>query len=862
MVLLEREAPLETLAEAFAQARSSAGRVALVSGESGIGKSSLVRHFVAGLPPTERVLWSGCDDLFTPQPLGPLHDFAAQLGSGLLDALDAGSDWLQVARMFLADLQRNRTVVVFEDVNWADTATLDLLKFLGRRIGQTRSLLILTYRDDEVHAGHPLQLVLGNLAAAGVVTHVPLLRLSPEAVVALAAGQEVDPVALHRQTNGNPFFIAEALANAGDIPSTVRDAVLARVARLSSAGRSVLEAAAVIGFRVAPWLLLRLAGADSDATDECIAGGMLQPEGDVLIFRHQLTRQVILEATSPLRKLTLHRSALAALVSQAAAGHNLGRLAHHAEAAGDGTAVLKYAVAAARQATAAHAHYEAAAQYARALRFAGGLSVAERAQLVEDYAAACGAIGQNEAAIAAYQEAAQLRCEAGQLSQEGQAWSQMAQYMARVGDIVSAKEANQRAIEILAAWPASPHLAWAYGLHAGLHVVYRNTAQAVAWGEKALALSEQLQDVEIQATNYIGLGSALMLAGDERGQSYLERSISLAQEANLDFVVALATTNLVASAGETYQFALADRYLVQGLDFCRERELDYYQARLLAWQAMSHLYQGRWDEAQAIASAILRRPETEAGRLEALVVKARLQARQGSSCEPALLEEALELADRTGLLQDLAPVHAARAEAAWLAGDRHSAKAAALTVYDMAVERQHAWFTGELGYWRWRAGDAVTLPGWAAAPFALHVAGEWQEAAAEWQRLGCPYEQAQALAEGDVTAKLAALAIFDELGAAPAAQALRQSLRTAGVRSIPRGQRPATRANPFALTPRQMDVLALLNEGLPNSEIAVQLAISQRTAEHHVAAILAKLGVASRTEAIVAAREHELIPVS
>ena len=862
MLLLEREAPLATLARMLTEAGSSAGCVALVSGESGIGKSSLVKRFIAELRPTERVFWGTCDDLFTRQPLEPLYDIAAQADPGLSDALNSGADWLQIARLMLADLQRQRAVVVFEDVNWADTATLDLLKFLGRRIRQTRSLLILTYRDDEVPVGHPLQAVLGDLAAAGVVTHVPLSGLSPEAVATLTAGQDVDPAALHRQTNGNPFFVAEALASGGDIPATVRDAVLARAGRLSPPGRAVLEAAAIIGSRVEPGLLLRLAGTDSAATDECIAGGMLRAEGDGLAFRHELTRQVVLDAMSPLRKLALHRMVLIALAGEEAAGRRLGRLVHHAEAAGDGAAVLQYAAAAARQATAVHAHREAVAQYARALRYAGGLPVAERAQLMEDYAAACGAIGQNEAAIAAYQEAAQMRCDAGQLSQEGHNWSQMAQYLARVGDIDRAKQANQRAIEILAAWPASPHLAWAYGLHAGLHMVNRDTPQAVAWGEKALALSEQLQDVEMLATNTIGLGGALMLAGDERGQCYLERSISLAQEANLDFVAALATTNLIASAGETYQFALADRYLGQGLDFCRERELDYYQARMLAWQAISCLYQGRWDQAQAVAAAILQRPEAAAGRLEALVVMARLQARRGAPNEPALLEEALELAARTGLLQDLAPVYAAQAEVAWLAGDIHNAQAAARAVYDLAVERQHAWFTGALGYWRWRAGDAVALPGWAAAPFAHQVAGEWQQAAAEWGRLGCPYEEAQALADGDEAAQVAALAILDELGAAPAAQALRHSLRTAGVRNIPRGPRPATRANPLGLTPRQMDVLESLCHGLSNSEIAAELSISQRTAEHHVAAVLAKLGAASRAEAIVLAREHELVPDS
>ena len=135
----------------------------------------------------------------------------------------------------------------------------------------------------------------------------------------------------------------------------------------------------------------------------------------------------------------------------------------------------------------------------------------------------------------------------------------------------------------------------------------------------------------------------------------------------------------------------------------------------------------------------------------------------------------------------------------------------------------------------------------------------WREAAAAWQRLGCPYERALALAEGDAAAQLEALTVFDALGARPAAEAVRRRLKEAGVRGIARGVRPSTRANPRGLTARELEVLRLLCEGLRNAEIASRLHRSVRTVDHHVAAVFAKLGVDSRNEALLLAQREGLL---
>ena len=372
MELLERDAALGQLAAALAAATAGEGGLVLVSGEAGIGKTALLRHFARLQRASVRVLWGACDALFTPRPLGPLHDIAAQTGGELGLTLASGSDHAHVLDAALAELQRRATLAVFEDVHWADQATLDLLRFLGRRLLRTQILLVLTYRDDEV----------GLDASAA---HCPGRSRLGDRGAAHRAGAAVARRGSHTgwrprdrccgsctaSTGGNPFFVTEVLSSASsELPLTVRDAVVGRVARLSAAAREVLEAAAIVGPRIEPWLLEAMLPAAAHAADECLGGGVLVAQGEGLAFRHELERQTILETIAPIRRVRLHRAALDALRGARGADIALSRLVHHAEGCRDRDAVLTYARAAARQAAAAGAHREAAALYAlaRALR--------------------------------------------------------------------------------------------------------------------------------------------------------------------------------------------------------------------------------------------------------------------------------------------------------------------------------------------------------------------------------------------------------------------------------------------------------------------------------------------------------------
>jgi DNA-binding CsgD family transcriptional regulator len=378
----------------------------------------------------------------------------------------------------------------------------------------------------------------------------------------------------------------------------------------------------------------------------------------------------------------------------------------------------------------------------------------------------------------------------------------------------------------------------------------------------AIALAERWHDRQALASARISVGAALLFVDYPRGCAHLEASLDIAGDlADGGIHAADAYVMLGSGCAELYQFANANRFLGDGIAFARAHDLDRLAGYMEAWQVLVNVYQGRWESAGDEANALLAREQSgSTNRLMALVALGRLRTRRGDPGADGVLDEALALATRTGTLQRIAPVRCARAEAAWLAGDWSGVRSEARAAFDLAAAKGHPWFLGELAYWLWQAGDLDDAPPGCAAPYASQIAGRWREAADAWASIGCPYEQARALADGDATAQRDALAIFDRLGARPPAERLRQQMRAAGVPAIPRGPRSTTRDNPAGLTMREVQVLALVAEGWQNARIATRLSRSQRTVEHHLASILAKLAVNSRSDAVAVARERGILP--
>jgi len=855
MGLLEREGELRTLAEAWNQVVAGAGRVMLVSGEAGIGKTSLIEAFVNKAPGAPRVLWGVCDALFTPRPFGPLHDLAHQLDGRLPALLASDADRSAIFPAMLAELQARPSILVIEDAHWADEATFDLLRYLGRRMQRTRALLIITYRDDELDPKHPLRIVLGDLATSAAVRRMPLAALSLDAVRALAGEQSIDVAALHRQTAGNPFFVTEVLADpSGGISRTVRDAVFARASRLSPKGWAVLRAAAVIGPRIETWALTEIAGPDAAAVDACLTLGMLGAQGEALAFRHELSRQAVLDTLSARQRQELHRATFAALQRSPATRGDVNRLAHHAVGAGERDAILQTAPAAGRLAAAAGAHRAAADWYRRALEAGASLPPAERASLLEARAWECNFIGQHEPAASARREAAALWRALGESRREGENLAHLALTLTSV-QMGEAWEACRAAIVVLEPLGAGRELALAYRIQAMLHLFDHDYEESIALAEQAVALAEQHGDARVLAMALDTLGTGQLYVDDEQGRRTLERCLQVAREAGLEPRVATVYANLGSTAGELFRLDEAERYLADGYAYTTARDLDAIRVYILGWQALVHLARGRWEAAEGAAREALKHQlVSPANSIPALLALGRLQTRRGDAQAAATLIEAVALAERSGDFQNVAPAAAAQAEAAWLAGDVAQARAYAQRASERALGKRHAWIAGELVYWIWRAGGAHSTEG-LAEPYRLEIDGDWRGAAEAWARLGCPYEQARALASGDRASQLEALALCDRLGARPAAEALREKLRKAGV-AAPRGPRAATRENPFGLTSRQMEILHLLGEGLSNAEIAARLHLSPKTVDHHVSAVFAKLDVHSREEAAARIRSQ------
>jgi DNA-binding CsgD family transcriptional regulator/tetratricopeptide (TPR) repeat protein len=857
-VLLERAAELSMLVDCLeAVERSSRGQVLLVGGEAGVGKTTLVRRFCEERGQSARILWGACDPLFTPSPLGPLLAVAEGSGGELEAVVESGAMPYAVVTALARELSaRAPTVFVLEDVHWADEATLDVLRLLARRVETVPALVVATYRDDELDRAHPLRIMLGELATSRTVGRMRLARLSPGAVAHLAEPYGVDADELYRKTAGNPFFVIEALATrAEEIPETVRDAVLARAARLSPAGQTLLDAVAVVPPRAELWLLEALAGDAADRLDECLTSGMLIAESAGVAFRHELARLAVEESVPPHRKVGLHRRALAALADPPVGAPDLARLAHHAEAAGDVDAVLRFAPAAAARAASLGAYHEAAAQYARALRFGGRLPVGLRAELLERRSYACYLTDQHDAAVAAIEDALACRRQLGQGLEEGDSLRWLSQVLWCPGRAAEAERAAGEAVTLLEALPPGRELAMAYANLAQTCSAAARAEEAVSWAGRALELAERLDDTEIAIHARVTIGTCEFGQG---GIERLEQGLELALRAELAEQVGRAYLLLVGTAVGGRRYGLATRHLQAGLDYCSDRGLERDRRYLLAYRARLELDQGRWAEASEDAAAVLRVPRTAVTpRIVALVVLGLVRARRGDPGQWAPLEEAWALAEPTRELPRLAPVAAARAEAAWLEGDRDAVAEATDGVLPLVLEAKWGWLAGELADWRRRAGLDGAVPAVVAKPYALQFAGQWARAAERWRETGCPYEAALALADADQEEPLRrALEALQRLGARPAADVVARRLRELGVRRLPRRPRRATAANLAGLTARELEVLWLLGPDLRNADIAARLHISEKTVDHHVSAILAKLGVGSRREAARVAAER------
>jgi DNA-binding CsgD family transcriptional regulator len=854
MDLLERERSLLDLSTWHAAVAANGGCIALISGEAGIGKTALVEEF-SKRPLGVRLLWGACDALFTPRPLAPLHDVAGQTRGPLLQALAGGTRRDLIFTAALEELSKSPSLVIFEDMHWADEATLDLLKYLGRRIQRAPAMLVVTYRDDEVGSHHPLRSVIGDLPRAH--THrLTLNPLSEAAVGQLAHRAGRAPAHLHRVTGGNPLFVTEVLAAADDtVPATVRDAVLARAARLSPAARDIAELICVVPGKAEDWLVQQAGGSGDAAVEECLGLGLLlRHEDGSLGYRHELVRRALESTLSAVVERRLHAQVLELLMARSNVPP--ARLAHHAHGAGDGAAVLRFASLAATQAVSMGAHREAASHLRAALLHAESLAPPERAALYEQLSYECYLTDQIDRSIEARRAALDIWQASGARKNEGDALRWLSRLSWFAGRRAEAERYSDAAVATLETMPVGPELAMAYSNRSQLHMLAHATESAIHWAGRTIELAGSLANDEILCHALNNLGTSRLIQGDGAGWADLDRSMELARAGGHQEHAARAFTNLSSNAVSRREYGRAARYLREGLAYCELYDLDSWRLYMLAWSAREKLERGDWSGAGDAAEIVLQHARsTPITRVPALTVLGQLRLRRGDPDAATPLEEARRLAEPTQELQRIGPLALAMAEAAWLNEDRPAVLGAIQPAFELARHEHDPWMTGELAAWLWRFDALESPPGNIAEPFALEISGDWRAAVTAWKAIGCPFECARLLARHGTEDELReALGILEKLGAAPAALAVRKQLRALGIRGIPRGSRLSTRSHAHGLTGREAEVLTLLTEGLRNSVIAKRLFVSTKTVDNHVSAILAKFGVPSRAEAVAMAR--------
>ena len=859
MELLEREPSLALLADYAAEARLGDGRLVVLGGEAGVGKTALLERFQRDLRDA-RWSWGACDGLFTPRPLGPLYDLADQLGGELLDLCARGAHRDELFRALLRQVSGPGplNVVVVEDVHWADEATMDLLRFAGRRLREARVLLIVTFRDDDLATDDQLRVALGELARQRSTRRISLTALSAGAVRELASGSDLEAAALYQLTGGNPFYVTEVLqAGMAEVPASARDAVLARAAGLSTDARQLLEVAALTGARVEAALLEATAGCPPPAVDELLACGLLAADGGWLRFRHEIARLAVEQAIPARRRAAIHGQILTALRSSGT--RDEAQMAFHAEEADDVAAVLRYAPAAARQAARLASHREAVAQFERALRFAAGTDAVTVAGLYDELAAELTLLDRAEQAADACKHALELWRAAGDRLREGDTTRRLSCSLWHLCRGEEAGAAAAAAVALLEPLGPGVELARAYAELAARSMILGRHEAAIENARRAQSIAEQAGTPAVisDALNTEAL-SASMLGREWAG--LMDRALRIALAGDLQAEAGRAYCNYYATLCAQKRFAEAEPLYADGTAYCDDHDIATYGTFLRSERTGMLEKTGRWDEALALSLDILDRTNpAPITRLCPSTRAAALLARRGEAGAWEYLDQAMADAVRTGEPQSIVPVRLARAEACWLEGRAADALSEAERA-DEAADTDDAWSYGAVAAWLRRTGSSRRPRGEVAEPYRHELNGHWEKAAQLWTDLGCPYEAALVrLDAAEEGALREALSIFTELGASAVARLTRQRLRALGARSIPAGPRSATRGDPLGLTRREREVLEEICAGQTNAAIASKLFISAKTVDHHVSAVLAKLGAPNRNAAAAQAAKLGLL---
>jgi DNA-binding CsgD family transcriptional regulator/tetratricopeptide (TPR) repeat protein len=847
--LLEREHELATLSAALAEAAKRRGGIVVVSGEAGIGKSSLVARFVEELDGSVRALVGACDDLSIPRPLAPFRDLSASVAPVLQQAIRSGEPTHEIFPLLVEELDGSSpTVVVIEDAHWADCATFDAVTFVARRIPSLPALLIMTVRDGEAPS-EALDAMLGAVATAGA--HFLQLRpLSQRAVASLAGGAAVG---VYAATGGNPFLVSELLTcDDGPLPASVANAVIGRAARLDERSRELVELVSVVPGRLSARILDLALPGWTDAAEEPERRHLLEVAPTHAHFRHELARQAIVSSLSAVAERGYHARIVDALL---VSGGDPADIVHHAERAGNREVVAAHVLRAARRAAALQSSREAYAHFRRALDFLDDLGRREQADVLDEHGAAAYFAGHVDEALASLRAAIEIHRELGNVADVGRCTRVLARLLWFAGDGTGAQQAAREAIEILEPLGPSTELADAYNTMARHAMFRREVAETELWGGRALALADRFADDEARVQALVHIATAHLLV-DPGAARELLAAHEAARDVGDHEEATRAYSNLsytLMNWGRAHDALVAAR---EGVAYAVKHEMHQMAPYNVMIEAWLDLRAGRWDKAERAAQEFVSSKVT-IHRLMAETVLTELAVRRGDDDAEARLAKLKLDGERTAELQRLVPVFELTIERALLAVEQPCLDG--LLPFVEQTGEPHSDDVLRIAAWAVVAGRDLELSAPPGTPWEPMLRRDWQGAADAFGAAGWTYDRAVMLSlVGEEDALVEAIGIAQALGAAPLARYVAQRLRERGAR-VPRGPRKHTRSNRAGLTGRQLEVLTLLGEGLTNAEIADRLVVSPRTAEHHVAAVLQKLGAPSRRDAVRRAGELGLV---
>lgn len=842
--LVERDEQLRTLREVVADSDTS-GSVVLLSGEAGFGKTSLLKVLLDGLDHGYRVLTAACEPLGIPAAFAPLFELLDDLPAELRNDIRSGSGRPAVYAGMLDLVKNDRVILILEDMHWSDEATLGLVRYLGKRVNATNSCLIITFRSEELDLSHPLRLVIADLGHTA--RRIELPALTPSGVRKMAHGHDVDPIKVHAATLGNPFFVEEVIRHPDlKLPPTIGNAVLAIAGQLPSPTLEILYTVALSPEGVNLGFLTDLGVEVGRNLDKAVQRRLLVSVGEQVTCRHDLIRESLMNAVPPAMKRSIHGRLLNFLEDTAGDSPDIARLAYHSVGAGAADKALFYSLKAARDASGSGAHRQAAFHYSNALEFRAAMSGTTLQDTLLEAAKEHLLVNAFEVALNLARQRMDLTVTPVERAR-ARAW--VSYFESRQNNLAACRREAELALDGLKEEAPSVEFALAMSVLAWVAMTEADYEDSVAYGDQAVIAARAVGSVEIEVFASTTAGTSRCPLGDLAGIAQLKEAARLGTAFGAEEFTARALNNL----GFTYLWALrlesARRWYGEAIEYTTSRELDAWYIASRTTLSSINVASGRWEEADHDLELVLGQRTCLQTEIEALIVAATLRARRGDPGSTEIIEQTLARITNYDDLVVAVTGNALAMEGAWLGALPESR---ASEFYQKVRQSEglcnDEWGRARLAFWAQRLGFDPPdghIPG----PAGLEWEGKIEAAAQQWEELGFPVEAAltRAIVPGaDLDSVFSSLT---GLGAEGVARGLRRELQRRGVKGIPRGERPATKRNPAGLTSRQVEVLALMTTGLSNAAIAEELFISEKTAVHHVSAILAKLGVSNRSQA-------------